>query len=72
MKNQMEFHCMYTNDAFVIDPESIFKVGKWMDGAMVYTTHEGALEVSESYEKVRSMLNDYHFPNANVSGYPYE
>ena len=63
MKNQIEFHSMYTNDPFTIDPADIVMTGKWLDGAVLHLAWEGrygekTLEVTESYETVKRMLAD--------------
>lgn len=71
MRDQMEFHCMYIDDPFVIDPADIIKVGKWMEGAMLYAKGQEEMAVSESYETVKRMLSEHKYPNANIAGSPY-
>lgn len=76
MKDRIEFHSMYTEDPFLIDPHQIVKVDKWMSGAMIHMnwthTDDKALEVTESYDTVQRKLDDFYLPNRNYSGYPYE
>lgn len=76
MKNRIEFHSLYTEEPFMIDPHQIVKVDRWMDGAMIHMnwihTQETALEVCENYETVQRKLDAFYYPNENVSGWPYE
>lgn len=76
MKNQMEFHHMYTDDAFSVDPEHIIMFTENIDGATIHLSWEGkypetAFDVSESYETVKRKLADFHKPLENISGWPY-
>lgn len=78
MKDQIEFHYEYNEDPFVVDPNDIRRISKWGSGAMIQMSWKNGdggyeeIEVSESYETVKRRLSEFHYPHANVSGYPYE
>lgn len=61
MKHQIEFHCAYTLQPFIINPDTIVTVAVNGEGAYIVTDFDQTLEVKESYKEVKDMLYNFYY-----------
>ena len=61
MKHQIEFHCIYTNQPFIINPDTVVSVSVNDKGAYVFTDFGETFEVKESYKEVKDMLYSFYY-----------